>query len=222
MTISGCSSGGSSPLARGLRTRTGSLGGAVGIIPARAGFTGRLLAWRASGRDHPRSRGVYHVRPEGARLVEGSSPLARGLRLVVPREGRVGGIIPARAGFTGSGRRRATSPGDHPRSRGVYPQRRRRRQCPDRIIPARAGFTVEHRRQGAGRQDHPRSRGVYSTGSPTPPSPPGSSPLARGLLEKIVAQAQKQGIIPARAGFTGPRAAPRRRGRDHPRSRGVY
>ena len=50
------------------------------IIPARAGFTAygdRKTTW---GKDHPRSRGVYHA---AARLIGGgggSSPLARGLR----------------------------------------------------------------------------------------------------------------------------------------------
>ena len=50
----------------------------------------------------------------------------------------------------------------------------------------------------------------------------GSSPLARGSRRP---QGQRGGtcrIIPARAGFTGRSSAPRSRGPDHPRSRGVY
>ena len=58
------------------------------IIPARAGFTASWRSAAAMTRDHPRSRGVYHVRPEGVRLVEGSSPLARGLPPTTNRENR--------------------------------------------------------------------------------------------------------------------------------------
>ena len=50
---------GSSPLARGLRAGGRRVRGGVGIIPARAGFTGRGVDRRARGEDHPRSRGVY-------------------------------------------------------------------------------------------------------------------------------------------------------------------
>ena len=54
------------------------------------------------------------------------------------------------------------------------------------------------------------------------PSSAGSSPLARGLLDKRRISFSRWGIIPARAGFT--RQSPRGGGADgdHPRSRGVY
>ena len=72
---------GSSPLARGLQRQGDSILIRVGIIPARAGFTlcGSHLIHLML--DHPRSRGVYQrglVSPAGH---DGSSPLARGLRL---------------------------------------------------------------------------------------------------------------------------------------------
>ena len=70
------------------------------IIPARAGFTSAGLIGQDAGTDHPRSRGVYRrgrLRIGGCR---GSSPLARGLLVVVGDEVHVVGIIPARAGFT--------------------------------------------------------------------------------------------------------------------------
>ena len=71
---------GSSPLARGLHYPLERGHWWRWIIPARAGFTRSRSASRPSGRDHPRSRGVYAVgwcsRPPGPR------------------------IIPARAGFT--------------------------------------------------------------------------------------------------------------------------
>ena len=51
------------------------------------------------------------------------------------------------------------------------------------IIPARAGFTIHPRGAGARPADHPRSRGVY--------------PIPNDLVQ------DQEGIIPARAGFTG-------------------
>ena len=73
-------------------------------------------------------------------------------------------------------------------------------------------------------RDHPRSRGVYFAGQDAINPPRGSSPLARGLRKTELAQMYARRIIPARAGFTGPRPVRRRRraARDHPRSRGVY
>ena len=53
-------------------------------------------------------------------MIDGSSPLARGLRRYREQGPAIGRIIPARAGFT-----LCAAPGphgarDHPRSRGVY------------------------------------------------------------------------------------------------------
>ena len=153
---------GSSPLARGLRFDHEGKPCAVRIIPARAGFTGvsRVIAWRTP--DHPRSRGVYVKGLTDQMSAEGSSPLARGL----PRKENImrccARIIPARAGFTSTTRRPSSRGSDHPRSRGVYPDRRfvgrvgegsspLARGLPHpvllpvlvvRIIPARAGFTT--------------------------------------------------------------------------------
>ena len=74
---------GSSPLARGLRTRWSGTREHNRIIPARAGFTCVLVLMSRTLRDHPRSRGVYHhIRVVGEVMV-GSSPLARGLPVVV-------------------------------------------------------------------------------------------------------------------------------------------
>ena len=158
---------GSSPLARGLRTRLSPRPMTVGIIPARAGFT-RASAPCASGTwDHPRSRGVYSGTPRRMRSTVGSSPLARGLREgpdVAHGDDR---IIPARAGFTTPNPPSRVFATDHPRSRGVYyhllssiiyhqgssPLARGLRwgvrvlRPGPRIIPARAGFT-DGSRQG--------------------------------------------------------------------------
>ena len=91
---------GSSPLARGLRRPHGTRATRPGIIPARAGFTPVGVSPSGWWRDHPRSRGVYVSGSTSGSESCGSSPLARGLRRRLPEPGRVGRIIPARAGFT--------------------------------------------------------------------------------------------------------------------------
>ena len=131
------------------------------IIPARAGFTGHHPQGGVRQWDHPRSRGVYpRVQIPPAR-PEGSSPLARGLRV------------------NGWWSRKPAV--DHPRSRGVYlavtqgvaagegssPLARGLRGSAlgglllVRIIPARAGFTSNRPSARCASRDHPRSRGVY-------------------------------------------------------------
>ena len=131
---------------------------------------------------------------------------------------------------------------DHSRSRGVYylsqstnahclgssplarglPLRYGEQRKRMRIIPARAGFTQV---TGGGTdctEDHPRSRGVYSTWIGSRVASAGSSPLARGLLVRMVDTESPTRIIPARAGFTPSQGRERLPVRDHPRSRGVY
>ena len=111
---------GSSPLARGLRDSQRGRPRKRRIIPARAGFTASAPRARRRPPDHPRSRGVYLSRAAEMAAQDGSSPLARGLHRDRPRHEVIGGIIPARAGFTRQSGSRAGSRPDHPRSRGVY------------------------------------------------------------------------------------------------------
>ena len=152
----------------------------------------------------------------------GSSPLARGLPLGAAKTELGDRIIPARAGFTALEGRGSALLRDHPRSRGVYdeiiesdaedigssPLARglllAQALAHDGwgIIPARAGFTETSRIEVAW---------TY-----------GSSPLARGLPFPAAPAKPAERIIPARAGFTSRGQADRDRGRDHPRSRGVY
>ena len=118
------SSGGSSPLARGLlRVDTASLSGRR-IIPARAGFTPISRSCPCWSTDHPRSRGVYLFRGWVTSLGRGSSPLARGLPISTPVRPVTSRIIPARAGFTRHPAAESGRGQDHPRSRGVYQSRR--------------------------------------------------------------------------------------------------
>ena len=155
---------------------------ALRIIPARAGFTRLKSSGRRWRRDHPRSRGVYLPSLVATASIEGSSPLARGLRDVW-RCGRPGSrIIPARAGFTDTDSHSGDGPPDHPRSRGVYASKELWSKVAAGssplargllavaggdgqhrgIIPARAGFTLPTAPGATGSPDHPRSRGVYS------------------------------------------------------------
>ena len=214
---------GSSPLARGLHTSPKSCVAKMGIIPARAGFTGPHGEEVTEEKDHPRSRGVYEPRHS-----------------IFPFDAR---IIPARAGFTLQARLKGLHQRDHPRSRGVYCRiwscvylsggssplargllgRIGRPRCGLRIIPARAGFTAMSGPMRARRHmDHPRSRGVYAADPAATALNDGSSPLARGLQGLYDELHAGRRIIPARAGFTGPALRERRPGPDHPRSRGVY
>ena len=213
---------GSSPLARGLHRPAWGEGHPVRIIPARAGFTAVRPSEGLTGRDHPRSRGVYLRSVADPRGTRGSSPLARGL--------------PAAHLAAASAR------SDHPRSRGVYgndgngyygsggssPLARGLRRpgfswlTVTGIIPARAGFTPRRCSCSARTSDHPRSRGVYMEGSPRLYSGTGSSPLARGLPSHPHSQRHRRRIIPARAGFTPTWRPSESPPTDHPRSRGVY
>ena len=152
----------------------------------------------------------------------GSSPLARGLLPRIPCFGYPKRIIPARAGFTGRGRRGSWSGcGSSPLARGL-------REAVSElvggggIIPARAGFTGEVGVRAVHFRDHPRSRGVYISRYVDSLLSKGSSPLARGLPRPRTATIRPCRIIPARAGFTFASALLRATSQDHPRSRGVY
>ena len=70
------------------------------------------------------------------------------------------------------------------------------------IIPARAGFTRTKVSLRSATRDHPRSRGVYASKELWAKLAAGSSPLARGLRQRIAQLAIHRRIIPARAGFT--------------------
>ena len=172
---------GSSPLARGLLRPAIDGEARIRIIPARAGVTRRSASSPTIPPDHPRPRGVYTSVRSGSTPAAGSSPLARGLPVADEFLGEVGGIIPARAGFTCPTASPSRRPRDHPRSRGVYPGRGPTGPTPSGssplarglrpgdevrvgrpgIIPARAGFTADPWVRWVTARDHPRSRGVY-------------------------------------------------------------
>ena len=141
---------GSSPLARGL-----PLGDSVGtscprIIPARAGFTGGDPVPGVDGWDHPRSRGVYGLYIMRSSGVQGSSPLARGLRRRGIAVGHHGPDHPRSRGvYRVLERSKRIGRGSSPLARGLHELRGQGR-CRCRIIPARAGFTIPEGGGGSG------------------------------------------------------------------------
>ena len=172
--------------------------------------------------DHPRSRGVYARVERPAWSSTGSSPLARGLLQAMGQPQGPAGIIPARAGFTGTEPTHlAPRCGSSPLARGLLIGAFTI-LGDGRIIPARAGFTHWGFPLFSCARDHPRSRGVYALGAGVVALIAGSSPLARGLHSPGAVGFSRLGIIPARAGFTGDEAVPDGYDGDHPRSRGVY
>ena len=171
---------------------------------------------------HPRSRGEHFGLPFEVSCEAGSSPLARGTRILHGGYVVRTGLIPARAGNTFLSLGFHKCAGAHPRSRGehvlmsTYPDcvtgssplargtRHRRHQSPNSsgLIPARAGNTAPVRFRGFPPRAHPRSRGEHIDLPPGQYTARGSSPLARGTPLLGIDNSEYFGLIPARAGNT--------------------
>ena len=191
-----------------------------GLIPARAGKTGRRRTWGPGRRAHPRACGENSLAAQDSEPKWGSSPRVRGKPVLRTDMHLVGGLIPARAGKTkdeaGSALIRW---GSSPRVRGKHQAPRRFRPS-SRLIPARAGKTRACPRRRRGRRAHPRACGENPDGGRTCVLRHGSSPRVRGKLHQDPGGAQSGGLIPARAGKTPARRASSRRRRAHPRACG--
>ena len=111
---------GSSPLARGPHWGADGQRFDDGLIPARAGTTTTFSMRCAQSGAHPRSRGDHVVMMAKNTVNTGSSPLARGPRLLILVFALIGGLIPARAGTTITLRRQIKTVRAHPRSRGDH------------------------------------------------------------------------------------------------------
>ena len=135
MTISG-----SSPLARGGRSRILGVSLPDGLIPAGAGRTVPVHDGRGAGRAHPRWRGEDMSELSKQLTAEGSSPLARGGRAISASRRRRRGLIPAGAGRTGDRGPCAGVGGAHPRWRGEdFTSSLRRDNCAGSSPLARGG-----------------------------------------------------------------------------------
>ena len=175
-------------------------------------------------------------------MAEGSSPHARGARIVCLTFRLSVRIIPACAGSTPCSSRRARSPWDHPRMRGEHSSSSSACVClpgssphargahdlvPHRpalggIIPACAGSTRARLDLSQLRRDHPRMRGEHLAEETRALLDMGSSPHARGAHWYSTAVRHLLGIIPACAGSTVPCTIPDNTAWDHPRMRGEH
>ena len=114
-----------------------------------------------------------------------------------------------------------TIDGSSPLARGT-PEHPRALRGKVRFIPARAGNTGVPTESRSLRSVHPRSRGEHVCRGRVHLGGAGSSPLARGTLQREALGLALARFIPARAGNTTP---PARWGRPppvHPRSRGEH
>ena len=117
---------GSPPLARGVRTTINLCSIERRITPACAGSTCRTHEGLEAVEDHPRLRGEYYYHSHTESLLEGSPPLARGVRVEHMRDLRQLRITPACAGSTDFKTLGAKKYWDHPRLRGEYCKRMHR------------------------------------------------------------------------------------------------
>ncbi len=211
------------------------------LIPARAERTSPAAADVGILTAHPRSRGADTRPPSCESVGPGSSPLARGGRR--PDAGACSStwLIPARAGRTVLVLLLQLADRAHPRSRGAdtgvpvtmndvdgsSPLARgghRYRACRAkrrRLIPARAGRTTRLPHGPRPSWAHPRSRGADEVWAPGDGAWVGSSPLARGGLNKHHLTFFLARLIPARAGRTKTLALSSSVNEAHPRSRGA-
>ena len=155
----------------------------------------------------------------------GSSPLARGTRLILMIAALLARLIPARAGNTLALRCAIRASPAHPRSRGEHPTNALPSECVagssplargtqqtvtsarkwSRLIPARAGNTLLQSGASVSRPAHPRSRGEHASAQRALRHAHGSSPLARGTQPGTPAGKSHARLIPARAGNTSKR-----------------
>ena len=114
---------GSSPLARGTRTRPRTTPGSCRFIPTRAGNTSPRPPYPARAPVHPHSRGEHRT-PSSTRPSRiGSSPLARGTLAISPPDISGRRFIPTRAGNTQKAQgERMERDGSSPLARGTRMQ----------------------------------------------------------------------------------------------------
>ncbi len=213
--------GGSSPLARGGRTRSHRDHPRFGLIPAGAGRTASTRSARARSRAHPRWRGADAAPVTATVGDEGSSPLARG---GTQRLRSVQTHCWAHPRWRGAdhGQHVAfdTAAGSSPLARGGL-QAALGDQGLRGLIPAGAGRTPTHAPTRSPPRAHPRWRGADPGGAAMAVAAGGSSPLARGGRRRVPRLPRRRGLIPAGAGRTATGSSGASRARAHPRWRGA-
>ena len=211
---------GSSPRGRGKPTADAAGAGELGLIPARAGKTGRPRALAYASAAHPRAGGENSRDARVRSSSFGSSPRGRGKRLNSRAAQPHRRLIPARAGKTLRIRAASALRWAHPRAGGENEVRDVCERAARWLIPARAGKTGLRGFRGLRGGAHPRAGGENCIEGVAAVQLRGSSPRGRGKLAAAVAVREPVGLIPARAGKTAyyPDNPPAERA--HPRAGG--
>ncbi len=214
----------------------------VGSIPTCAGSRGGGAHRVARPGVHPRVRGEQIRDGPGRRDQSGSSPRARGAAGHGEPAPEPCGVIPACAGSSPRVPREPTEGRGHPRVRGE--QRRLHRTAAVRegssprargaagprglvrarsgVIPACAGSRDHNTSVRSEVRGHPRVRGEQPPRACPDPGSEGSSPRARGAVQRIVKRPDFIRVIPACAGSSTLFAFRfRMRGGSSPRARGA-
>ncbi len=232
--------GGSSPRARGTRTRRPRARRQVRFIPACAGNAATSARTAASLAVHPRVRGERFSRTTSVTIVIGASPRARGTRRVEHADRALRRFIPACAGNAARARSSAAWRPVHPRVRGERagtavarrhgagssPRARGTRlaaRCVGddrRFIPACAGNAPGRPPIVAVAAVHPRVRGERRGVAEETVLADGSSPRARGTREPHRLELDARRFIPACAGNAAAPSTRRVARSVHPRVRG--
>ena len=212
----------------------------VRLIPARAGKTWRCPSLPVNSAAHPRAGGENLQARVGATVDGGSSPRGRGKPTRARPAPALRGLIPARAGKTGSPCPAPSSTSAHPRAGGennwngvetahVLGSSPRGRgklidQIPQvlvgRLIPARAGKTPPPAGADVSSRAHPRAGGENEAQALPDGTLYGSSPRGRGKRADRGGSERWRRLIPARAGKTQGRSGVPYRPTAHPRAGG--
>ena len=213
---------GSSPRVRGKRRWALRGRHEVRLIPACAGKTSGTSSSPSATPAHPRACGENSVTAIWAMTAWGSSPRVRGKHVHEVGPGVGDRLIPACAGKTGS-RSRACGPEPaHPRAcgenhlmksveaslMGSSPRVRGKLLILGDwflrfgLIPARAGKTCPASSRSRPPAAHPRACGENAPPAAEFPLLLGSSPRVRGKHLRLVVDADRDRLIPARAGKT--------------------
>ena len=188
--------GGSSPRVRGKPHQQRHPLTRARLIPARAGKTRGCSRAGTPRPAHPRACGGNAGTHQGTGWARGSSPRVRGKQRGVGALRGPRGLIPARAGKTGTVKGARTVNEAHPRA------------CGENGLSLGLGF------RGSG--SSPRVRENRSAVH-DPPAVPGSSPRVRGKRPGPQAVGVGPRLIPACAGKTRSASAAARAARAHPR-----
>ncbi len=233
---------GSSPHARGTRHAHHPNRDHRRFIPACAGNTSAAMDTTKRTSVHPRMRGEHRRRPIWCRSASGSSPHARGTRVVLPQGIEDQRFIPACAGNTRCSARASCATAVHPRMRGehrdvAFGRRRVVGSSPHargthssltgcrvliRFIPACAGNTRLGGFGNRGNTVHPRMRGEHIRQAMDVMMFRGSSPHARGTPWLHPHAHRRTRFIPACAGNTPAATRWAAWAAVHPRMRGEH